>query len=63
MTIRELTPEQLHAVKESYLIRKRDEAGEPCYMSELADADNLISNKEIYREYDGIDFSEDDFFA
>ena len=62
MTIRELTPEQLHQVKESYLIQKRDEAGEPCYMSELADADNLISNDEIYREYEGISFTEDDFF-
>jgi hypothetical protein len=62
MTVYELNAEQLHQVKESYLIQKRDEAGEPCYMSELADADNLIGNEEIYCEYDGINFSEDDFF-
>ena len=62
MTIKELNAEQLHQVKETYLIRKRDEANEPCYMSELADVDNLISNDEIYREYEGISFTEDDFF-
>lgn len=62
MTIKELTPEQLHQVKENYLIQKRDEAGEPCYMSELADADEIISDDEIYREYEGTCFVEDDFF-
>ena len=62
MTIRELTPEQLHQVKESYLIQKRDEAGEPCYMSELADTDNLINNDEIYQAYSDVDFVEADFF-
>jgi hypothetical protein len=62
MTIKELNAEQLHQVKESYLIQKRDEAGEPCYMSELADADNLINNEEIYQVYSDVDFSEADFF-
>lgn len=62
MTIKELTPEQLHQVKERYLVQKRDEAGEPCYWSELAEADNLISNDEIFEAYEGYFFTEDDFF-
>lgn len=62
MTVYELNAEQLQCLKQSYLVQKRDEANEPCYMSELADADNLISNDEIYREYEGISFTEDDFF-
>ena len=62
MTVYELNAEQLHQVKESYLAQKRDEAGERCYMSELADVDNLISNKEIYEAYSDVDFVEADFF-
>ena len=62
MTIRELTPEQLHALKESYLIIKRDEAGEPCYMSELINVDDIVSNKETYQAYSDVDFVEADFF-
>jgi hypothetical protein len=62
MTVYELNEDQMQCLKQSYLVQKRDEAGEPCYMSELADADNLINNEEIYREYEGISFTEDDFF-
>ena len=62
MTVYELTPEQLHQVKESYLVQKRDEANEPCYMSELINVDDIISNKEIYEAYEDIYFVEADFF-
>ena len=62
MTIRELTPEQLHQVKETYLVQKRDEAGEPCYMSELIDVNDIVSNKEIYEAHKGTWFVEADFF-
>jgi hypothetical protein len=62
MTIKELTPEQLHQVKETYLIQKRDEVNEPCYMSELIDVNEIISNKEIYQAYSDVDFVEADFF-
>jgi hypothetical protein len=62
MTIRELTPEQLTQVKETYLVQKRDEADEPCYMSELVNVDEIISNEEIYQAYEGYFFIEADFF-
>ena len=62
MTIRELTPEQLHQVKETYLVQKRDEDNEPCYMSELINVDDIVSNKEIYEAYEDIYFVEADFF-
>ena len=62
MTIKELTPEQLHQVKENYLVMKRDEANEPCYMSELINVNDIVSNKEIYKAYEDIYFVEADFF-
>ena len=62
MTVYELNEDQMQCLKQSYLVQKRDEANEPCYMSELADADEIISNKEIYQAYSDVDFVEADFF-
>ena len=63
MTIRELTRDQLLQVKQHYLTLKRDEAGEGVSYGELAEADELITDEEIFEAYSDTEFSEGDFEA
>lgn len=64
MTVRELTRDQLNNLKQSYLVDAMDAADgrSPSY-GELADASETISDEEIYSAYDGVEFTEDDFFS
>ena len=57
MTVRQLTKEMLVELKENHLSEK---IGNPSY-GELADADNLVSDDEIFAEYADTEFSVDDF--
>lgn len=61
MTVRELSREQLDELKQNHLTRKMDEAGESPSYGELAEASEKISDEEIFDEYDGTEFSPDDF--
>lgn len=61
MTIRELTREQLQQVKGHYLTRKRDEAGAGISWGELAAADELVTDEEIFEAYSDTEFTEGDF--
>ena len=63
MTIRELTRDQLLQVKQHYLTLKRDEAGEGVSYGELAEADELITDEELFEAYSDTEFSEGDFEA
>lgn len=64
MTVRELTRDQLNQLKQNCLVDRMDAAdgNSPSY-GELADASETISDEEIYSAYDGVDFTEDDFFG
>ena len=72
MTIKELSKDQLHELKEIYLMKLADEGtfaevmdvdyDEPSY-GDLSNADDIVPDDVIFREYDGIDFVEDDFFC
>ena len=62
MTVKELNREQLILVKQHYLTMKNDEAGEGTSYYELAEADNLISDQEIFEAEADTDFTEGDFF-
>lgn len=72
MNVRELSKDQLHELKEKYLMKLADEGTfaevmdvdyyEPSY-EDLANADEIVPDDVIFREYDGIDFVEDDFFC
>jgi hypothetical protein len=53
----------MEELKQSYLTRKMDERGESPSYEELAEADSTISDEEIYAEYDGTEFSPDDFMC
>ncbi len=61
MTVKELTREQMLALKQAYLTERldREENRSPSY-GELADADELISDEEVLSAYEGVMFSADD---
>ena len=61
MTVQELTREQLIEVKQHYLTMKRDEAGQGVSYGELAEADLLITDAEIFDAYSDTEFTEGDF--
>jgi len=72
MTLQELSKDQLHELKENYLMRLADEGtfaevmrtdyDEPSY-GDLANADEIVPDDVIEREYEGVCFVEDDFFC
>lgn len=58
MTVYDLNRDQLIELKQRYYIDYVNE--NPSY-GELADVDNLVSDKEVYDEYSHIDFVPEDF--
>lgn len=58
MTVYDLTRDQLIDLKQYMLI----DQGSPSW-GELADADEIISDDAVYSEFDGCEFTEDDFFC
>lgn len=58
MTVYDLTREQLIDLKQSMLCAQ----GSPSW-GELAEADELVPDDAVYSEFDGIEFTEDDFFC
>lgn len=61
MTVYDLNRDQLEQVKQRMLMERYDEHGETPSYYELADADNLISDEEVYEEYGGTEFVPEDF--
>ena len=59
MNVRELNETQLRELKEALLCELFDNVS----WGELAEAETLISNKVVYKRYEGIEFTEDDFFS
>lgn len=57
MTVHELTRDQLNELKQHYICDESYHVS----MNDIANADILISDEEIFDEYDGIEFTEDDF--
>ena len=60
LTVESLTRDQLTQLKQHYYTVKRGEKG--VSYGELAAVDNLVTDAEIFDEYNGVIFSEDDFF-
>lgn len=63
MTVQELDRDQLIELKQMYLTEIGEEEGDGTSWGEYADADDIISDKEIFERYDGYTFSNDDFFC
>ena len=62
-TVKELTRDQLVELKKNYLTQKMDENGEFPSYGELAEVDQTITDDEIFEEYEGIMFSDDDLLC
>lgn len=64
MTVSELSNDQMLKLKHGYLTQLLLEVEErtPSY-GELANADGIVDKAIIFEQYDGVDFSEDDFFC
>ena len=63
MTVHQLNRDQLISLKQKYLC-EQDDAGNiegGLYMSDLADADNIVSDETIIAAYEGTEFVEEDF--
>lgn len=63
MTVYELSRDQLIELKQNYIDEKNTEAGQGTSWYELAEADTLVSDKEVYAAYECYDFGNDDFFC
>ena len=61
MTVYELNREQLNVVKQDLITNRCLEEGRTPYMSELADADELISDEEVFESYKDVFFVKEDF--
>lgn len=59
MKVKELTRSQLVELKERYYTEKN---GDVSY-GELANIDNIVTDNEIFEEYQNVDFVEEDFFT
>lgn len=61
MTVYELNAEQFSQLKQNYLCEKYFAEDKFPSWGELANADELITDEEIYEAYEGVCFVEDDF--
>lgn len=62
MKVRELNRDQLIQLKQHYLTELRIKEGTRVSFAEIAEADSLVSDETIYKEYSRITFTEDDFY-
>lgn len=60
MSVKELNREELIELKQNYYC---NELGNNASYGELADIDNIVTDKEIFEYYDYVDFVKDDFFC
>ena len=61
MSVYELNRDQLISLKQSMVMERCNERGEDASYGELADADETISDNEVFEEYAGTNFVEEDF--
>lgn len=59
MDVRELDRDQLVELKQNHLCETQGSVS----WGELIDADEIVSDEEIYEAYEGTDFVPDDFFC
>ena len=61
--VQDLTREELDELKQSYICVMKEGSDEPAYWDDLAEAPEYISDKTLFEYYDGMTFTEDDFFC
>ena len=62
MTVQELNRDQLVQLKQDMLIERMDAEGDWPSWGEMADADSLISDEDVQREFAGTVFTTVDFW-
>ncbi|MBR5180805.1 MAG: hypothetical protein IKW88_00965 [Clostridiales bacterium] len=62
MKVKDLTRDQLIQLKQHYLTELRISEGTRVSFAEIAEADSLVSDEVIFKEYARITFTEDDFY-
>lgn len=62
MTVQELNRDQLAQLKQDMLIERMDAEGDWPSWGEMADADSLISDEDVQREFAGTVFTIGDFW-
>lgn len=63
MSVHELSSEQLTELKQNYYCEMAAQEGAGVSYGELADIDELVSDEEVFQEYEGTEFSTEDFFG
>ena len=63
MSVYELNRDQIVSLKQAMVTARCYEKGEDASYGELADADETISDEEVFEEYAGTNFVEDDFLC
>lgn len=63
MTVYDLNRDQLEELKQRLIMERNERRGYGTSMNELANADIIVSDEEVYREYAGYDFVDEDFFV
>ena len=61
MSVDELSRDELIILKQNAIMEDNDTEGRGTFWGELADADELISDKEVKDRYSGYTFTKDDF--
>ena len=61
MRLKDLSGDQKLQLKQDILTRRMDEKGESPSYGELADADDLVSDKELADEFSDTEFVPEDF--
>ena len=61
MTVHELDRDQLISLKQKMVSDRCYENGEDASYGELAEADETISDAEVFAEFNGTNFTEEDF--
>ena len=61
--VQDLTREELDELKQSYICVMKEGSDEPAYWDDLAEAPEYISDEALFEYYDGMTFTEDDFFC
>lgn len=63
MCVYELSKDEMLELKQHYYTEKMDELGQGVSYGELANIDELVTDKEIYLEYGSTEFCKDDFWC
>ncbi len=61
--VQDLTREELDELKQSYICVMKEGSDESAYWDDLAEAPDCISDETLFEYYDGMVFTDDDFWC